>query len=588
MVHGNHGLQAQEKASAQGTVTQQELDELGSTLKAAVAGGVLNKREAWGIWYNMAWRVDETGSDSTKGSDDSKGRAPDVKSLFERPRMQDADAIFEHEFMPRDLVVLEDMLQLDKEQSMIARIILEDYRKSFQLSASPLRDGIARYYRARSNRYLAQALERADSVEVNDAIENIRNSMKKAERRLAKGDSEGPELEYKRAEIQAWGSEMISVVSLLDVRLQALEDRVSNDLKQLEQFGDAISGDDLVELAINFKASRSVLRDQVRESLLAILNAEQAGTAEGNLDDALARIDHDRLIRIGRLGGESTNLFSAWNDSSKQQEQSFEDVQKMFRTWTHWTVQRLHAREKAMISREITGISYQGARDRIMGEDGFRPDDQQSRLLEAERRYYTDALKVELESSILVRDALLEQLEQICMFLEQAYPETDLASSFRDAAIRRGFVTEMRSRWAERAVVAALELPELDPQVVEQLILLEDQIVADLQVIREDSVARRLQRDPSIAREFLDGKRAKEFDNTIWYGVNADQFLRIDDQADATLQELLSEEQYLLLPRRDRKQLDDQKKKSSKTGQSGKKESAGSGSKSIGSGKSGK
>ena len=208
LVDGHHELHAQEKASAQGTISQQELDELGSTLKAAVAGGVLNKREAWGIWYNMAWRVDATGSDSTKGSDDSKGRAPDVKSLFERPRMQDADAIFEHEFMPRDLVVLEDMLQLDKEQSMIARIILEDYRKSFQLSVSPLRDGIARYYRGRSNRYLAQALERADSVEVNEAIENIRNSMKKAERRLAKGDSEAPELEYKRAEIQAWGSEM--------------------------------------------------------------------------------------------------------------------------------------------------------------------------------------------------------------------------------------------------------------------------------------------------------------------------------------------------------------------------------------------
>ncbi|MHC5047848.1 MAG: hypothetical protein ACYTGY_15020 [Planctomycetota bacterium] len=142
---------AQEKASD----PRQELEELGTTLRAAVFSGTLTEEEAWDMYKAVASSLWEDLKGSRAGDAKEAGKETDKESeeadpklvvlRLSAPKPMQIRSLFPPEFLTRDLAILHTDLELDRNQMMIAGLLVRDYLDAVDLFSKRSNDTRARW-----------------------------------------------------------------------------------------------------------------------------------------------------------------------------------------------------------------------------------------------------------------------------------------------------------------------------------------------------------------------------------------------------------------------------------------------------------
>ena len=582
---------AQEKASD----PRQELEELGTTLRAAVFSGTLTEEEAWDMYKAVASSLWEDLKGSRAGDAKEAGKETDKESeeadpklvvlRLSAPKPMQIRSLFPPEFLTRDLAILHTDLELDRNQMMIAGLLVRDYLDAVDLASSPLLEALKRYQGAMEDRWRTTALERSDQrlgaavqraqrVDPEAAAERTKQAMERIAREY--GDKIDAAGEEGRAKFDAWTKHMIEVTGQLDARLASLRERVGAELSALDHADAPITAEDLIRMAKELRGERARLRQQLTDDLEIILTEEQRGQENARFETTMARIRVDHLLPRGRLGGESMNLWAALTDTRRDQKpgrtrsEGLEPVEAMLRQRASWIVDKLDRRMEATLDREIAGLEFQVERERIAAATGESVFEVDERRLVSARRPFADAAQREVTASVAVRDALRSLLDEASADMDELYPDTGLSEAYREASLRRGFPTEMRRRWSERALAAALELDGLDDDTREALLAVETANNIEITALRRDAIAKCIARDPKLAREFIDAElggdeKEVQWIPEMWLGITHEAFDSIDVRTESRLRAILTPEQIKVLP--DLKRWREWKEKGKREGQ---------------------
>jgi hypothetical protein len=255
------------------------------------------------------------------------------------------------------------------------------------------------------------------------------------------------------------------------------------------------------------------------------------------------------------------NLWAALTDTNRDQKagstqpEGLDSAEAMLRQRASRIAQMLDGRMEATLDRELEGLVFQAERERIATASGASVSNVEERRLISARRPFAEAARREVAASVAVRDALRSLLDEASAYLDELYPDTGLSDAYREASLRRGFPIEMRRRWSERAMAAALELDGLDDDTREALLAVESANRIEITALRRDAIARCIARDPKLARKFIDAKfggdkQRVEWEPEMWLGINYEAFDAIDDRTESRLRAILTPEQREMLPAR--------------------------------------
>lgn len=551
---------------------QAQLEELGNTLKAAVMSGSMTEREAMAIYAEMAARIG--GEDGRKDAAGDKaaakrqaaaakrGAAPE-RSAVDRlmPRsVTDLTALLSADFGRRDIRTLVEELDLDADQSAILEVLVDDYRIAIDTAKSPLIEAIGRYDRAASAAWMADALVRAEEgsrgaeERTRARVESMRRRM---DARLANAEDDAD-----RARIEArftrWTDEMLRATSDLETRLESIRARVAGEMAEMGGEGEVEAGD-LLRLAEQLRADRTALRTGFTDSVAAISNDRQRGEDDTRLAAAFSRVTLNRDLAGGRFGGESMDLWATMQEVLVTGDSAATmAVAEGLRAATPEITTLMDARTEATLDREVAGIAALARRDRDEPGAGWKD------IGGAPSPAFEAAARRELAASLAVRDEMLALLDRTAAEMDAETGDAVATTAFRDGALRRGFPAEMRVRWTERAVRAALRLDDLTDESRDAVLTIESETQPQLRELRERAVAERIRLDPTMARRMLDLRAdsankaladadAKDMDRTIgamWRGLEAPAFDAIDDEAERRFRAALTPEQFERLPSR--------------------------------------
>jgi hypothetical protein len=550
---------------------REELEELGATLKAAVFSGALTGESAREIYRAAADRLWEDLKASSGGKRATAPPEADQESpkrnvlRLSAPRPEQIRVLLEAEYLRRDLTTLRAELDFDQSQMMIAEMLFLDYFEAIKVASSPLREALGRYHQAtrdqeheaalkRSDRRLEAALDPSQRIFPEIAVVRTKRELERIASEYA--DEVDAADEESRAKLDAWRQRMIEVAGQLDSRLASLRERVNAELANVEREDATITAEDLVRMARQLRVERARLREQMADDLELITTEEQRGEENAQFEATMARIRVDRLLGQGRLGGEPMNLWAALSETRRRQSDQLEGATVLLRERAIRIAEELDRRTEATIDRELQGLEYQATRDRIAAVNGGSILEVEERRLITALRPFADAAGREVTASVAVRDALRSLLDESSAYMDELYSDTGLSDAYREAALRRGFPTEMRRRWSERAMAAALKLDGLDDDTREALLAVETANRVELAALRADAISKRIARDPRLAREFIDAEfgrddRKIDWKPEMWLGINYEAFATIDDRTEGRLRAILTTEQLERLPVRE-------------------------------------
>ena len=537
----------------------QQLDELSVTLRAAVMSGALEGPVARRLYDHVAAATKAAyARDFEDDGRNEKNQRPSVKGEVNRlnaPQPHHVRVLLEPQFLGRDIRVLRELLDLDRDQAMVAQLILDDYGVAYDIAAAPLREALTHYRRINIDEYIGHALEEANvqleaavanvrRIETGDAIARMTAALERIDRDNA--DYIASSTDEDRAKYEQWKSTMLDTTSSLDARLEAIRTRTEAQFHAMGEKNATLDAADLVRMAQQLATDRDNLRQDVVTSLDTILTAEQ----RPSLDDAIANVRIGRSLGAGRLGGAGMNLWAAIAElrgDVDPQSDPFEAAAAVLRAHASAIVERCEVRATAAIAREIAGLEFQAERERIA-----RLNDQPVFVVEREDllsiiKPYVAALESELSVAVDARDALLRLLEE-----SAAAIDGEPAIAYRTAAYRRGFPVETRRRWSERAILAALAF-DVTVETFDWMLALESQIALDVTAIRQRAIEMRIERDPKLARRLIAAEfedRKDELDDDTWAEIARDAFDAVDDRTEAALKAALSPEQFGQLPGR--------------------------------------
>lgn len=529
--------------------TSDELEELGTTLKAAVMSGAMSEEEAKQVYLaaeatllegDTDWRNKvEAWMNSAEGRASPKARIMRL-SVPEAGRIT---ALWQPDFSSLQLSVLRDELRLDRDQMEILRATLGGYQEAIELASAPLRDALQRYQRARIQERVASSLERVRPIRTREAValseRAFKENLKQSEEKLEEIDEES------RAKWQESLQQIADAAASLDERLAILRERAEARLADAKRERSQVTANDLVSLAVELRDERVRLSSTFTDMVELVVARDESEAELERVQRALALMRINQELQHGRLSGETMNLWVALSDADLPPEVQITANETLNRQIT--TIAALvDQRRDAALDREIRGLEYLRMRDRSDA-------DAESRLAAAAP--FATACWNELTSSIALRDALYALLKPCVQHLEESHPETNWPSALRDAALRRGFPAETRTRWSERAIVAALQLESLDENTRDVLLAIQTQIRSELAALRTDAVARSMARDPKLARDAIDrafggNDEPLDWEPEMWLGHHHEGYESIDERVEGQLRALLSPEQLDALPAR--------------------------------------
>ncbi|MFK7962143.1 MAG: hypothetical protein AB8G96_16645 [Phycisphaerales bacterium] len=569
----------------------EELEELGSTLKAAVVSGAMSEEDATKLYFIMAERLARGKQEGIQGADAgaADGQPSKREITLSPPSPRQIRMLFQPEFLRRDISILRNVLNLDRDQTTIADVLIDDYRQALDIAATPLREALTRYQRSTTDQWIVSVFDRIDIAQADEAVANMERALEAWNEANAKDEvpsDSTPDVQSAQARLKAdaFSRRMIEATRTMDERIAALRQRVEAERADRQQT--EVTAQDLVRLATVLRAERAALRTVLLESIEAITTDRQRGASNAMLDRTIARIQVSHLLPRGRLSGETMNLWAALSEAEAEAEAGGKadpvatggppstSPAKQLEDGLPTIATLLDQRATATIDREIAGLAFNAAHDRLLREGGGATVDKDAGSMKAATRPFAAAVRREFDMSVAVRDALLDSLRTSASVEPEpvtvAEPEAEAAAisefirQYRNAALRRGFPTEMQARWSERAVATAAAIAGLDAAARDALSDLKIELNSTLRQLRVEAVALRVQHETDVARaqteaEFGDregqgdGKenaKGDAFGLERWFGMRFNEFAAVDDQVERRLRDILTDQQFESLPMR--------------------------------------
>ena len=539
---------------------ERELEEFGGTLKAAVMSGAMSQEDATKAYFIIAERLglgfNEANSDNKGASKESKKQENQERSFYlHTPFPLNVEALFQPEFLRRDLLTISEDMGLDKTQQIILEAILENYEDSFNTVIVPLQQALQNYGRAATNRWLSDVLGNIAIPDPIDAENSIREQI--AEWRVSKN------LEEDNEALQEFEERLLTLTRNMDERLDALRTRVATDISKLENID--ITSSDLLEIAKKLRDDREQLRLDFIQSIHVILLEKQRGENDAIYNNAISSQQIRNMLHHGRFSGDSMDLWSALSqvDIPISEDDvfpgAFNQAKSILKNRVTDIAELFDARLTATINREIAGLELQVKID-LAGVDSQHTDEP----INASK--FENKIKKETSSSIEVRDGLLILLEESMVGCQTQYDQ-EILSIYRTASLRQGFPQEMRRRWCEIATDMALKIKSLDATIVEALNFIDEEMTIALIILQKEAISKRIEHENELADSQFEPKKEKnEKQFELRLGMNYDEFEELNRNVKIQIESMLTIEQFETIPtliQRDDKSYEE--KKSSRT-----------------------
>ena len=539
---------------------ERELEEFGGTLKAAVMSGAMSQEDATKAYFIIAERlglgIKEANSDKKSASKESKKQENQKRSLYlHTPSPLNVEALFQPEFLRRDLLTISEDMGLDKTQQIILEAILENYEDSFNTVIVPLQQALQNYGRAATNRWLSDVLGNIAIPDAIDAENSIREQI--AEWRVSK------DLEEDNEALQEFEERLLTLTRNMDKRLDVLRARVATDISKLENID--ITSSDLLVIAKKLRDDREQLRLDFIQSIHVILLEKQRGENDAIYNNAISSQQIRNMLHHGRFSGDSMDLWSALSqvDIPISEDDvypgAFNQAKSILKNRVTDIAELFDARLTATINREIAGLELQVKID-LAKVDSPHTDEP------INASQFENKIKKETSSSIEVRDGLLILLEESMVGCKTQY-DRELLSKYRTASLRQGFPQEMRMRWCEIATDMALKIKSLDATIVEALNVIDEEMTIALIILQKEAISKRIEHENELADSQFEPKKEKnEKQFELRLGMNYDKFEELNRNVEIQIESILTSEQFVTIPKL--KQRDDksnEEKKSSRT-----------------------
>jgi hypothetical protein len=354
------------------------------------------------------------------------------------------------DYMLRDLRRFQETLTLDEEQTMIVEQILRDYDESFRDASTASEDGIrGTFSNMRGNE---DDPARQESQKQRERMREIREKMDSA--RQLKGEEGMQELQERLN------------VEMEEIRKQMNESRAA----QWESPERQAAMEELELYVTDQLQIKKKMRTEFETDLVAVLNEDQL-LMWPPLKRMLIR---DRLLPKGRLSGETLDVMSL------VEQQEFDDatLTKLLPSINDWDLNvtlALQARDDHLV--ENQGAIMASFRSTDTSSDGVMKE--QARLSETVRQINDNAV------------------DQITLALP-----SEEGSAFENLARERAYPRIYRTTRVERAYLGAMELEDIEPDILVSVVELYDALLTDLEYANEQvlSATKRWESQEEIER----------------------------------------------------------------------------------------
>ncbi|MDG2200458.1 MAG: hypothetical protein P8K80_04685 [Phycisphaerales bacterium] len=536
----------------------QQIGQLGTSLKAAVLSGSMTEKDARAIWASANEVRELQGEMESLLKSEPKETGDDAKSQTLRlipPDPREPRLLLQPEFLERDSIVIIEAMDLDPQRAEIVGLVFRDYVGSYDIISQSLLDALQRYQRAEVGRDLASAVERLDrqlseqDIDMAAAMSTMQDRLQEyARQAVAKRGAESEERDEKaRALAREWVQELSGGLNSLDENMNRLRDRMVVAMEDMEEAGDEVTPEDLHHLAIRLRQQRDSIRDDVIEALRMTIVEDGDDARLERLQEAIGRLRFTSGLRMARLGGERINPRAAMSNMVEPGEPIQMELDKMDGVLGALAMNRL----ELAIDRELAGIQFMvDARQAIgeFGDEELVPEERWGTVIAP----YAQAWHDQIDASVACRDFNLLAVDELTLKLMEH--DLEAAFAYRDLALQPGFPDEMRRRWYERALAATLRLEELSEEIMISIGFLQEQATTRARQIRDRAIEGRMERDIELARApvlrlwGLGKGKEQIFEESDWKGREFKAHEQLADQVEDSLRVLLTPEQFDALP----------------------------------------
>ena len=508
---------------------KQGLQDLGGEIKAARLFGLLDD-EAAKQMYEQIVEFQYRDLKGEDGKDDGKEMGEDDKRrggmTFARFLVKDGGdftTLLRPEFVSRDVEPLADAVENDPGLVAVIESLLEDYEREFDIQSKAFQDSLAMARAGYELGFLDQSLSQIPEVPMTRAEIDRRVDIWNQESGLGRRD---PTM------VADWAERMIT---RLQSRVLKIREVIATQVTEIDDQGGAPSARELLAMMAALRQSRIELRDALEANLQSVVPAAMAARTEAALDRI--RLEHGRID--ARFGGADIDLENAVRRSDLPADTEMSILEEMVET-NALIADLIDARTAARVERESMAARLLAAE--VEGDEARLGQRSKSVMTAADR---------EIAAGLAVRDAILGQMMSIHAGLEEV--DSELAADFLMIARRDGFPDQMRRRWCERAIEAAVLIPELDQEVLEAILELQFYVIERLTPLQARAIEERLELEPRLGRAMVDGLEddyatAKRMGDETWREPGFQQFDRLDDEIGEQLLTILGPELVKSLP----------------------------------------
>lgn len=342
------------------------------------------------------------------------------------------------DYMMSDLQILNEVLELTDDQEPIISLIFEDYDSSFTAAVELLNMSLEDIDASRPEPTEAmqeqQQAIREQMREIRNETRELRRAMMERQRQVQEegGDAEQDKqmLEIRR---EMEDAQNVMRESIGEFRAQREAFEATDEMLELSALG--------LSVLRTFAAQKLELRLALEEELQAVLVEEQMGRLP-ELGRALRR---NKQLRLGRLSGESVNLYDVVRDMRPDLDaETATEVDLMLDSY---------------------GVDLDAA---LVGRQQFDETGQLALYEAMQKRDYEKSLDM-MKRRLLLQKGVRDTNDQYIEIMAILFLVPEQAADFRSAALRAGYPQIYRQSRVTRAIERAREIEGISPELIETI-----------------------------------------------------------------------------------------------------------------------
>ena len=492
---------------------QEEVLSFRNELRDAVISGSMSRDEVLQVWLevmDVRFFHDFRNEPNTEWAQrfiDAVGAGNLAAVTLRLPDAGDVRILTKPEFLRRDLEYLTRDMDLDEARRSRVKDLLEAYVTEYERQSVRLQNLIRS---VRSNR--EKKANRARLARAQAGLDEIARTMDLAELRGRIDLDDRAQRGLDRFE----GS-VEEVQDALWARSLALDESPE------EEFDDS----QLLQSANQLRADRARMRRSFLDGMKIVLDERRMNVFASRIDRSLLA----EARRDGTLGGSGIDLEAAL-ETAVQDDDLKASMQESLASSQLQLIELIKRWTAARIDRELSGLELFIA---------YREDAAANR--ERLTQKHAHRARAELNAAIAIRAHLLANHADMTSAL--ATSDQGSADRFEEAVWEQGFKAQMRPRWSEQALRAALACGDLTDEQRDSLQEMQAEVSEQLAALRALAIQDRILTEPKIARAKInamtDPAKPSSLGLAAWREPGASLFGAIDEQIEGQLGVLMLE-----------------------------------------------